>query len=67
MMNARRISDLLDKALDDTGDPRRLIDRILAEAMASGLDWRDIMSAIDLAERRTGLRLHPVGFRTERS
>ncbi|HYH22620.1 MAG TPA: hypothetical protein VD995_28760 [Azospirillum sp.] len=61
MSKTHRISALLDAVLDGTSHPQRLLDRLLVKAMDQGLDWHDIVCAVDEAERRTGLRLHPMG------
>ncbi|HLO77236.1 MAG TPA: hypothetical protein VK196_12345 [Magnetospirillum sp.] len=56
-----RISTLLDEVLADFHQPQRLVDSIILKATAQGLHWRDVVAAVDEAERRTGLTLHAFG------
>lgn len=80
MSKMDRISTLLDSVLDDATPPRgtsarntlphnilaqSILDRLIVMAMDRGLDWHEIVCAVDEAERRTGLRLHPVGGRAD--
>lgn len=55
----QRISTLLDMVLEAPRTPHCLLDTIVAKGIAGGLDWYEIVSAVDEAERRTGLQLHP--------
>jgi hypothetical protein len=57
---------LLDVALGNTGHPQRLVERIVADGIANGLEWHEIVNAVDEAERRTGLALHPINARAFR-
>lgn len=60
MRSQQRIAAVLDKALAEPHGPRHLLDRIVAKGIADGLEWHEIVTAVDEAERRTGLPLHPV-------
>lgn len=60
MTTAQRISALLDGTLTDAATPHVLLDRIVVKGIAGGLEWYEIVSAVDEAERLTGLPLHPV-------
>lgn len=64
MTSGERIAALLDHALDETVMPDRLLDRIVSKGIADGLEWHEIVSAVDEAERRTGLALHPAHARS---
>lgn len=66
MSRMHTISALLDSVLDGTSHPQRLLDRLLVKAMEQGLNWHEIVCAVDEAERRTGLRLHPMGGQADR-
>lgn len=59
----QRIAALLNATLVDVGAPQQLLDRIVSKGIADGLEWHEIVSAVDEAERRTGLRLHPAHAR----
>lgn len=60
-MKTQRIAQLLDDSLALAQHPEHLLHHIVVEGMALGLDWREIVLAVDEAERRTGLSLHPAG------
>jgi hypothetical protein len=63
-MKTRRICAVLDAAMGRTLQPQHLVERIVTTGITRGLEWDEIVLAVDEAERRTGLALHPISPRT---
>ena len=66
MSRVQRVSVLLESVLDGAPTPERLLDRLIVNAIDQGFDWHEIVCVVDEAERRTGLRLHPMHSHTDR-
>lgn len=59
MLKDRRITQLLETVLAQSLSAEALLDHIVVAGIAAGLNWDDLVLAVDEAERLTGLRLHP--------
>lgn len=59
MLKNRRITRLLDSVLAKRQTADGLLERIVLGGIAAGLEWHELLLAVDEAERLTGQRIHP--------
>jgi hypothetical protein len=60
MLKNRRITRLLDSVLAKRPAADGLLECIVLGGIAAGLEWHELVLAVDEAERMTGQRIHPV-------